>query len=92
MLNLALLAGLFGVGLIVIFLLMSYLKAWHFEDPVQDIVLTLAAAALTYYALKLGGVIFSILSIFGLITSAHDLYWTWQKKPEKKLNLLKIKR
>jgi hypothetical protein len=89
--NIEALLGFFGVGILVIIYLMAFVKAISFNDPVQDVLLTLAWAFITYYAFVSGQILFSIISIISLIICLNDLVWQIANKPAKKLNLFKIK-
>jgi hypothetical protein len=89
--NIEALLGFFGVGILVIIYLMAFVKAINFNDPVQDILLTLAWACITYYAFVSGQILFSIIAIISLIICLNDLVWQLAHKPAKKLNLFKIK-
>lgn len=91
MMNLETLLGFFGVGILVIVYLMSLLKAINFNDPIQDVLLTVAWASISYYAFMSNQILFTLLSIISFILAFHDLIWEIAHKPNKKLNLFKLK-
>ncbi len=89
--NLDAILGFFGVGVLVIIYLMAYVRALNFNDPIQDILLSISWACITYYTLTNGMLLFSILSVISLFICLNDLFWEITHKPTKKLNLFKIK-